>query len=461
MTDRPELSVVVIIYNREPYIRACLDSALALGCSKEIICVDDASEDGTTAILQEYAAQYPEIRLICHERNEGTNITRYDGLALCNGRYMTYLDADDELIAGALTELVHQAEAADVDVLEFGTEVVPCGEYLPERAQQLQKLLCPPARFLADEDFCRLCFVEERINTAQCGKLYARRLYLQALGAMERSRMGNLHPQAWYLSWNMYFFVRTGRTVEPIGFRYSAGRGQTHRDHESLAHIRGNCDVQPALASMRRVAEAAGRLAEQREVLERMASMCCQQSVITWARRLEPEELVEGWRLLVDAWGSQNVIHVLSVRYGRSPEKIHHQLEAVPWTFNGLSGAACIVYAGMDEAEMTGLWRQACQAGGLPVLLADESTEISCLEQQGAVLSGRLPEGEAQLRQRSWLLRLALSSGNVGRVWVTEAATLGDLLTARDLGCTIQSRNVQTFLENQLTSRKETHIIDV
>lgn len=439
MTDEIQLSVVVIICNRAEYIRACLDSALAVACSKEIICVDDASTDGTLPILQAYAAQHPEIRLICHERNEGTNITRYDGLALCRGRYMTYLDADDELIPDAMTELVRQAAETDADVLEFGTEVIPCGECTLERAQLLQRSFCPPARKLQGEDFCRLCFVDEAINTAQCGKLYARRLYRQAFGAMERVRMGNLYPQAWYLSWSMYFFVRTWRTVETVGFRYFAGRGQTQRSHEGLSHIRGNCDVASAVSSMRRTAEAAGRLQTQQEVLDKFVSTCCLQSVVTWMQRLAPEELAEGWRLLTEAWSLSDVIHVLIVRYGHEPERLRERLAAVCWEDNGLPHTACIVPAGLDAQKMQSLWQRACECDDSPLLLTDASADVTCLEALGAAVTCRLPEGEHRLLQRSWLLRMHLAGGNVGKVMLCKGASaVGDALVSRAMGCLVQ-----------------------
>lgn len=433
-----DLSIVVIIYNRAEYIRECLDSALSQGCSKEIICVDDGSTDGTADILREYAARHEEIRLVCHESNEGTNITRYDGLSLCTGRYMTYLDGDDALIPHAMDGLVARAADEDIDVLEFWTEVIPCGECTPKHAADNQREFCPQERLIAGEDFCRLCFLEEKINTAQCGKLYARRVYREALAGMERIRMGNLYPQAWYLSWNMYLPVRTWRTVAQTGFRYYAGRGQTHRRHETLGHVRGNCDVQPALKSMKRTAQACGRLKEQLEIIGHVADMCRLQSVRSWAQRLPKENLTEGWRMLEAAWGVSGVVHVLTVLYARRAELAQESLAAIPWERNGLPGAACIVHAELTEAQKLHIWQRACAQDDAPLLLADESADVHCLTALGAPEPQRLPEGEERLLARGWMLRLCLSSASVGSVALAQTpAGFGDGLIAQELGCVV------------------------
>lgn len=92
------LSVCIRTHNQERFIREALDSVL---CQKttfafEIIVSDDASSDGTVAILQEYAGRYPSVvRLLLSETNLGgpNNLKRV--IEASQAQYITCLDGDD------------------------------------------------------------------------------------------------------------------------------------------------------------------------------------------------------------------------------------------------------------------------------------------------------------------------------------------------------------------------------
>lgn len=92
------LSVCIRTHNQERFIREALDSVL---CQKttfafEIIVSDDASSDGTVAILQEYVAQYPKkIHLLLSKTNLGGPKNLKCVIEASNAKYITCLDGDD------------------------------------------------------------------------------------------------------------------------------------------------------------------------------------------------------------------------------------------------------------------------------------------------------------------------------------------------------------------------------
>lgn len=92
----PTISVLIPVYNRERYIRECIDSVLAQSFQDwEIICCDNASTDGTWSILEGYAARDPRIRILRNETNLGPIPNWKRCLAGATGRYIHWLWSDD------------------------------------------------------------------------------------------------------------------------------------------------------------------------------------------------------------------------------------------------------------------------------------------------------------------------------------------------------------------------------
>lgn len=91
----PLISVVVPVYNTEPYVRKAIDSVLKQTYDNiEIICVDDGSTDNSPQILDEFAAKYDNIKVI-HTENGGISHARNMALDCCRGDYIAFLDSDD------------------------------------------------------------------------------------------------------------------------------------------------------------------------------------------------------------------------------------------------------------------------------------------------------------------------------------------------------------------------------
>lgn len=104
---RVKVTVLVAIYNSELYLRECLDSLLAQTLKDiQIVCVDDASTDGSWQILQAYAARDQRIETIHLTKNGGQAKARNVGLAKARGEYTCFLDSDDFLAADALEKIV-------------------------------------------------------------------------------------------------------------------------------------------------------------------------------------------------------------------------------------------------------------------------------------------------------------------------------------------------------------------
>jgi glycosyltransferase involved in cell wall biosynthesis len=99
------LTLVIACYNEEPILEASIAETLrvidALRAQTEIIFVDDASRDGTRAVIDRIMAAHPErdLRKIEHPTNVGRGGTVADGIRAARGRLVGYLDIDLEVHA--------------------------------------------------------------------------------------------------------------------------------------------------------------------------------------------------------------------------------------------------------------------------------------------------------------------------------------------------------------------------
>jgi glycosyltransferase involved in cell wall biosynthesis len=111
----PTLSVVMPVYNGEPYLREAVESILKQTFTDfEFIIIDDGSTDRTWQILSEYAAQDERIILRRNPENLRLIKTLNKGLALARGKYIARQDADDislpKRLATQVSYLQHHPE---------------------------------------------------------------------------------------------------------------------------------------------------------------------------------------------------------------------------------------------------------------------------------------------------------------------------------------------------------------
>lgn len=105
----PKISVIVPVYNAEPYLRRCVDSILSQTFSDfELLLVDDGSKDQSGAICDEYADRDKRITVI-HKPNTGVSDTRNRALDLASGEYVIFMDADDYWLFDTVLEQLYEA----------------------------------------------------------------------------------------------------------------------------------------------------------------------------------------------------------------------------------------------------------------------------------------------------------------------------------------------------------------
>lgn len=119
-----KLSIIVPVYNAEQYLERCIQSVIAQGVDDcEVLLINDGSTDRSGEICDELKKQYDCIDVV-HQQNGGLSAARNSGLDRAKGKYITFVDSDDELSRDTLKENLHYLIShPEVDMLEYPVEV--------------------------------------------------------------------------------------------------------------------------------------------------------------------------------------------------------------------------------------------------------------------------------------------------------------------------------------------------
>lgn len=198
----PTVSAITIFLNAKTFIEEAVESVLNQTYQDwELILVDDGSTDGSSAIAQRYAQQYPQQIIYCehpNHQNKGMSAARSLGTSLAKGRYIAFLDADDIWLPRKLEKQVaildQHAEAAMV----FGPSKrwyswtrVPEDEakdWIETVSDRVNTLIEPPTLFLAS-------MLEQRVQSASTCSLLIRQEVLEELGGFEKEFRGLYEDQ--------------------------------------------------------------------------------------------------------------------------------------------------------------------------------------------------------------------------------------------------------------------------
>lgn len=119
MQSGPKVSVIIPVYNVEPYLRQCLDSVVNQTYRDlEIILVDDGSPDNCGTICDEYAAKDERVTVV-HKQNGGVSAARNDALKLASGEWISFVDPDDWCELDLYEKAIPKALESDADIVLF------------------------------------------------------------------------------------------------------------------------------------------------------------------------------------------------------------------------------------------------------------------------------------------------------------------------------------------------------
>lgn len=121
-SDIEGISIILPVYNAERTLGRCLDSLLHQTYENfEILAINDGSKDDSLKILLKYADKDPRIK-VTSKHNEGVSATRNKGLRLATRKWVTFCDADDEVLPRWLETMAENMH--DLDFVATGIQFV-------------------------------------------------------------------------------------------------------------------------------------------------------------------------------------------------------------------------------------------------------------------------------------------------------------------------------------------------
>ena len=190
---KPEISVIMLTYNRETLVSRAVESVLAQTFNDfEFIIVDNGSSDRSGIIADEYAAKDPRIRVI-HRKRGNIGSGRNAGLDVANGKYIAFIDDDDWCESDFLVFLHRLATENDADVSICGAadkiydekRVMSAEEALIELMWRKRYNMAFPTKLFSRELAAKIRFPEDDkyddISQMHCLLAYANRIAYHGL----------------------------------------------------------------------------------------------------------------------------------------------------------------------------------------------------------------------------------------------------------------------------------------
>ena len=166
------VSVIVPIYNREKYIRECVESIINQTYKDlEIILVNDGSTDKSLEIINEYAKNDLRIRII-NKDNGGLSSARNTGIEAATSEYIMYVDGDDFINERTVEDLINKAKKEDLDVVIYDFLIFKNNTYKTWKDINIENNKC-----ITGKEYLMRLLTDKGISSV-CNKLWRRSLYI-------------------------------------------------------------------------------------------------------------------------------------------------------------------------------------------------------------------------------------------------------------------------------------------
>lgn len=175
----PKISIIIPVYNSSAYLKRAIECCLNQSLKDiEIVFVDDKGQDDSVKIIQEYMQKDSRIKLVDNITNQGIFRAKRTGALNASGKYLMFLDPDDELELNACEILFNEIEKHNVDFIYFNGIVYEDGR------QDILVKIIDESKIYNINEFRRF-FIDSKGKWVLWLKIYKRDMYLKALECID------------------------------------------------------------------------------------------------------------------------------------------------------------------------------------------------------------------------------------------------------------------------------------
>lgn len=166
--ERDLISIIVPVYNVQEYLKKCINSMLIQSYKNiEIILVDDGSTDESSSICDLYVKKDNRIKVI-HKENGGLSDARNIGIKSARGKYITFVDSDDEIELNYISYLYELIKDNNMSICSYS--IITNNKKINYGANHKDLVMTK------EECFKRL-LTEDGFTVSACAKLYSKNLF--------------------------------------------------------------------------------------------------------------------------------------------------------------------------------------------------------------------------------------------------------------------------------------------
>ena len=241
-SNNPKISIIIPIYNKQNYILRILRSIQNQSLKEiEIIFTDDNSQDNSVFLIEKYQKEDPRIKLLKHNKNQGTLINRNEGAKNSQGKYLLFIDSDDLLLNDILNKTYLIANQKNLDILQFRAY---WGKDLEDYYFYKDYGYTHKTTIITQPELSKLMYYEYENKTLQTEynlwcKLIKREIYMKILENIDKYYLEQhmtLHEDG-LIIFILFKIARTYLFIEEFGMFYVTN------ENSSLANLRKDKNI--------------------------------------------------------------------------------------------------------------------------------------------------------------------------------------------------------------------------
>ena len=220
-------SIIIPVYNTEKYLSRCLDSVVNQTFRDiEIIIVNDASQGNCKEIVEEYLKKDNRIKYIEHSENKSLLQARRTGNINSTGKYIMYVDSDDEIEINACEEIYKIVSKEDFDIISFGTKVIS-----NDKTKFIQWALSTN-RFNINSKFLLAEVINQRISHNMWNKVFHRRIIEKLIEYISDIQIMNAEDMLQCLI--AFYFAKSYKVIQKPLYIYYADIGVSNKNTNEI-----------------------------------------------------------------------------------------------------------------------------------------------------------------------------------------------------------------------------------